>query len=98
MVIARIGMSVARENVDRFLEAMEHNVHVSKAFPGCSEFALLQDPTDPGGFILYQEWEDEDSFAAYRGSEHMAQTGPQIFPLLSQEPDVAYYHATPLAT
>jgi quinol monooxygenase YgiN len=65
--------------------------HVPATFAGCERYGVFLDPDDDLRVLLYEEWTDADSFAAYRSSEYFTQSGERLFPLLDGAPDAAYY-------
>jgi len=47
-------------------------VEGSRAEPGCLDYALTEDPLDPGLIRVYEHFVDEDALAFHRASPHMA--------------------------
>ena len=47
-------------------------VENSRAEPGCLDYALTEDPLDPGLIRVYEHFVDEEALAFHRASPHMA--------------------------
>ena len=47
-------------------------VEGSRAEPGCLDYALTEDPLDPGLIRVYEHFVDEEALAFHRASPHMA--------------------------
>jgi quinol monooxygenase YgiN len=47
-------------------------VEGSRAEPGCLDYALTEDPLDPGLIRVYEHFVDEAALAVHRASPHMA--------------------------
>ena len=47
-------------------------VEATRQEPGCLDYALTEDPLDPGLIRVYEHFVDEDALAFHRASPHMA--------------------------
>ena len=60
---------------DRLADLRPHlraQVENSRAEPGCLDYALTEDPLDPGLIRVYEHFVDEEALAFHRASPHMA--------------------------
>lgn len=53
---------------DRYVEGCREVVDAARAAPGCLDFSITADPTDPAAVRIYERWEDEEPLLAFRGS------------------------------
>ena len=93
MLVIRVKMRVTPQNKAAFVTAMTESIPISSAFDGCIQFSLYEDMTDENALLLYEEWESQAQFDAYRESEHFAESGKVLFPLMDGKPDSAYFTA-----
>ena len=40
--------------------------------PGCRQFDVLTEESDPSTFVLYETYDDADAFEAHKATEHFA--------------------------
>jgi len=60
---------------ERLAELRPHllaQVEGSRGESGCLDYALSEDPFDPGLIRVYEHFVDEEALAFHRGSPHMA--------------------------
>jgi quinol monooxygenase YgiN len=94
MMVIRVKMPVTAETKGTFIAAMQNDITASRQFEGCMQFDLYEDTADENMLLLYEEWETQSHFDAYRTSEHFAASGKVLFPLIHGTPDTAYFDAT----
>lgn len=95
MILVRINLKVKSESHGQFAKVMRENIQKSREFAGCQSFDLLSH-NQANSYMLYQEWESQEAFDAFRNSDYFKQSGGELFPLLDGNPDAAYYQAAPL--
>src|SRR5262245_54321482 len=66
---------------------------VPAMFAGCLRYGVFVDPEDDHQVLLYEEWSDEASFAAFTSSEYFERSGQWVLPLLDGAPEAAYYES-----
>lgn len=93
MMVIRILIPVKPETKADFIAAMHESVPISSAFEGCLHFALYENTSDENALLLYEEWETQEHFDAYRNSEHFQESGKVLFSLMDGTPDSAYFNA-----
>jgi len=96
MIVIRVKVKVTSENKSEFVRIMTDSINVSREFDGCQFFGLYEDVTDENTLILYEEWETQSDFDAYKASEHFTESGKQLFPLMDGAPENAYFMAEPI--
>ncbi len=93
MIVIRVKVSVKPENKSDFINVMQDSIAISREFDGCQHFGLYQDVMDDTTLILYEEWETQAQFDAYKASDHFKESGKQLFALMNGAPDSAYFNA-----
>ena len=53
---------------DEYVASCVPVVEAARAAPGCLDFAITGDTTDPSRVLVYERWEDEEQLLAFRGS------------------------------
>jgi len=93
MIVIRVKVQVKPETKTEFIDAMKASIRVSSEFDGCLHFGLYEDVTDEHTMILYEEWDAQEHFDAYKTSQHFAESGKVLFALMDGKPDSAYFNA-----
>lgn len=94
MHIIRVQVNVKPEKKEAFIAHLNQEaVTVKQEFKGCEKFGLFVDTTDNNGFLLYEEWQSQELFNAYRESGLFKQNGAKLFPMMAGKPDSAYFAA-----
>ena len=70
MIVTCVTVSVKSENIGDFIEASRKNHEGSVKEPGNMRFDVLQSKDDPSRFLLYEAYENEESAAAHKRTEH----------------------------
>jgi quinol monooxygenase YgiN len=71
MYVVTVVFKVSAENADRFLKLMLANAEASRRTePGCRQFDVCRDPSEPGTVFLYEVYDDAAAFAAHNRSDH----------------------------
>jgi len=65
MVIVAGVLEVAPSQREQFLESMADTMRLSRAEPGCLDYAFSADPLEPGRVLLFERWADKSSLAAH---------------------------------
>jgi quinol monooxygenase YgiN len=63
---------IAPESLAELRPHLRAQVEGSRAEPGCLDYALSEDPLDPGLIRVWEHFIDEDALAFHRASPHMA--------------------------
>ena len=83
IVVARYVVAEGQENT--VLSLLRLNAEASRREPGCVEFSVLQDVSDPRRILLYERYTDEEAFQAHRRSTHFRDlVEGQVVPLLDE--------------
>lgn len=70
MIATLVHVWVKPEHIAAFVEATLENHRHSVREAGNFRFDVLQDPSDPSKFVLYEAYASEDSAAAHKDSAH----------------------------
>ena len=53
-------------------------VDASRAEPGCVKYDLHENPDEPGKFLFYEIWKDDDAFVYHTKAKHSVEFGPKV--------------------
>lgn len=65
MVIVGGVFEVEPGRREAFLVAHHEMIRISRAEPGCLEYAYCADPIEPGRVVLFERWVDQESLDAH---------------------------------
>lgn len=72
MHVTLVHVQVLPERIEDFIEATRANHEASVQEPGNRRFDVLQDPADPGHFILYEAYASAADAATHKETTHYA--------------------------
>jgi (4S)-4-hydroxy-5-phosphonooxypentane-2,3-dione isomerase len=84
MVVTCVHVSVKPERVDAFIDATRINHESSIREPENMRFDVLQDPDDPGRFILYEAFATGAGAAAHRQTPHYLTWRETVAPWMAE--------------
>ena len=93
MIVIRVKVQVKPETKTDFVSAMKASIAISSEFEGCQHFGVYEDISDENTLILYEEWNNQTNFDAYKASAHFEESGKVLFALMDGKPDSAYFNA-----
>jgi quinol monooxygenase YgiN len=96
MIVIRVLLNIKPEEKPEFLSHVQESIAISRQFEGCSAFSVYEDIQQENAFLLYEEWDSQQNFDAYKASEHFQETGRVLFPMMSGDPSSAYFNAEAL--
>jgi quinol monooxygenase YgiN len=96
MIVIRVALTFNPSERTTMLTYMQTHLKESRAFTGCLNYGLYQDIADENRFLLYEEWDTQANFDAYKASEAFKTSGEVLFPLMVGTPDSVYYSASVL--
>lgn len=70
MHVTLVHVHVKPEHLDAFIEATAKNHEASVKESGNCRFDILQDPDNPGHFILYEAYDSPESAAQHKQTAH----------------------------
>lgn len=70
MHVTLVHVQVKPEHIDAFIKATRENHLGSVSEPGNLRFDILQDPSDPGKFILYEVYQTEQDAVKHKETQH----------------------------
>ena len=82
-VIARVFVKEGQEAA--FTEVATTLLNATRAEKGNISYTLFQSTTDPKEFIFYEEYKNEEAFAAHGSSEHFATFANAITDMLAKD-------------
>jgi autoinducer 2-degrading protein len=84
MVVTCVHVVVAGEHVEDFITATRINHEASIREPLNMRFDVLQDPSDPSRFLLYEAYESEAGAAAHRETQHYLTWRDAVAPWMAE--------------
>ena len=70
MIVYRVNVRVTKEHIGDFIAATVENHEHTRMDPGNLRFDVLQSADDPGLFMLYEVYTEEDAVAAHKATAH----------------------------
>ncbi len=94
MMVIRVAVKIKPEEAANFVNHIQQEmIEVKQQFTGCERFNLYRDIADENTFLLYEEWQSQANFEAYKNSDYFKQNGQKLFPMMVEPPDSAYFEA-----
>lgn len=72
MHVTLVHVHVKPDQIDAFIAASRANHEASVQEPGNRRFDVLQDPADPGRFVLYEAYATAQAATAHKQTAHYA--------------------------
>ena len=72
MLIVAGTITFEAEHQDRMVVAARVVAEATRAENGCISYEFFSDLTEPGRFLLFEEWETEQDLLAHFETEHLA--------------------------
>ena len=70
MYVTLVEIQIKADKLDEFLEAFRPNHEGSIKEAGNRRFDVLQDPTDPTKFLIYEAYASEEDSKLHKTTEH----------------------------
>ncbi len=93
MIVIRIRLKVEAHNKAEFVHFMKEEVARNHTLSGCLAYTLYEDVSVENSFLLYEEWQDRETFNDYKESAEFALIMAKLSPLLAGKPDSAHFEA-----
>ncbi|AUB83547.1 antibiotic biosynthesis monooxygenase [Candidatus Thiodictyon syntrophicum] len=84
MHVTLVHVHVKPDHRDAFIEASRANHEASVKEPGNRRFDVLQNPADPGHFVLYEAYGSAADAAAHKETAHYAVWRDTVAPMMAQ--------------
>lgn len=84
MTVTLVHVQVKPEFINDFIEATRNNHENSIREPGNFRFDILQDAIDPGKFVLYEVYDNEQSVAAHKETPHYLKWRDTVSPWMQK--------------
>lgn len=91
MIVIRIKLTVDQSNKEALVSYLKDEVQRNKTLSGCIAYSLYQDVSEADDLLLYEEWDNIDSFNLYKNSEAFSKIMSTVAPLLAGAPNSVYY-------
>ncbi|MBX3081801.1 MAG: antibiotic biosynthesis monooxygenase [Anaerolineae bacterium] len=97
MIVIRVTFKINPTERVNLLPYLQQNSTESRQFAGCLNYGFYQDTGDENTFLLYEEWDTQANFDAFKGSANFKASGDVLFPLMVGKPESVYYAANTLS-
>ncbi|HEY9623154.1 MAG TPA: antibiotic biosynthesis monooxygenase [Crinalium sp.] len=84
MIVTCVHVLVTPEHVEDFIQATKLNHEHSIQEPENCRFDVLQDPTNPTQFILYEAYQTDAGAAAHKQTEHYLTWRDTVAPWMAE--------------
>lgn len=84
MHVTLVHVRVLPEQLDAFLVATRANHEASVREPGNRRFDVLQDPSEPTHFILYEAYATAEDAAAHKQTAHYAEWRDAVADMMAE--------------
>ncbi len=91
MFIVRITFSVKPEEVSNLKGAAQSCIEHGTKAQGCLAYEFLKVVNGNQGYVLYEEWESQKDFEAYKASPDFKRVGDILTPFLAGIPVNTYF-------
>ncbi|HSD43153.1 MAG TPA: putative quinol monooxygenase [Burkholderiales bacterium] len=78
-----VNIRVKPENVEKFMAEVLANAEAARTEPGCRQFEVLVDKSDPTRLMLYEIYADDAAFEAHQQTPHFKHYLANAVPLLA---------------
>ena len=96
MYVVTVEFVVRGEDAAAFRDAMIENATTSRARePGCRQFDVCADPSDPALVFLYEVYDDRGAFDAHVASEHFRTFDVRVRPYVERKTVRVYERLDP---
>ncbi|WP_280424911.1 putative quinol monooxygenase [Nocardia carnea] len=89
MVIVAGHILVAPQAREAYLAGCVTVVEQARSAPGCLDFAISADLTDPGRINIFERWDTQESVEVFRGAGTGAEQNAEIAGATVAEYDIA---------
>ena len=81
--VLQVDIRIRPESVGAFMEKLAENAAAARREPGCKQFDVVVDPTDPAHVMLYEVYDDEKVFEQHQQTPAFKKYVSQAVPLLA---------------
>ncbi|WP_435769407.1 putative quinol monooxygenase [Nocardioides sp. SYSU DS0651] len=90
MIIVAGSLTVAADERQRYLDAVEQVTREARRAPGCLDFVQSADLVEPTRIVIYERWSSEEDLHRFRSAGDPAKAAPAELPQVVAA-DVAKY-------
>lgn len=96
MIIIHVQVKIKPEKRSKFLEIARQEAEQARTLQGCIRYEWMGDVNGDDTFTVYEEWETQADFDAYKQSDYFKQLNNVFAALVAAAPDSHYYTAKPM--
>lgn len=89
-IVARVAAKP--DQVDAVREILLGLIQPTRDEPGCINYLLLQNETDPTDFTFVELWRDRSAFEAHLETPHFKAAAARLQDKVASPPDIRRYH------
>ena len=94
MFVLSVDLRIKPENVESFLARAVENAAASRKEPGCRQFDVLFEDSDPHHVFLYEVYDDATALEAHRAMAHFKKYWETTAPMIAKR---VARHMSPIA-
>jgi quinol monooxygenase YgiN len=87
-VVVAATVEVKPESQDAALTMITTAIEATHAEPGCVDYALHRDVTDPARFVILEKWATPSALEEHAQTPHLKQLFADLGPLLAAPPTI----------
>jgi quinol monooxygenase YgiN len=84
-------ISIQPEHIDEFIVLFSELTELTLQEPGCTEYKLMQDPSDPGSFLVFETYVNQAAVDAHFAAPYFTEYGEKIGALTSKPAEIVVY-------
>lgn len=91
-VIIYVSVEIQSENRGAFEVNLNQVMNSARQHRGCLKYQWFINPDNNCNYVIYGEFDTNDSFVLYRKSDIIPMIGKQLLPLIKGKPSFKHFH------
>jgi quinol monooxygenase YgiN len=96
MIVVRVAFKINPAERANVLAYLQKDTEATRKVAGCLHYGFYQDAADENSFLLYEEWDTQADFDAFKQSDSFKESGKMLFPVMVGKPDSVSYASSRL--
>jgi quinol monooxygenase YgiN len=90
-IVIYVSALVRPEHKEKFENTLRDIVVRARQVNGCLKYQWLINPDDDGNYMIYGEFDTEESFLMYKKSDVVLNIGKHLLPLIKEKPTFKHF-------
>ena len=90
-IVIYVSALVHSEHKEKFETTLRDIVVRARQVNGCLKYQWFINPDDDGNYIIYGEFDTEESFLMYKKSDVVLNIGKHLLPLIKEKPTFKHF-------